>query len=96
MELNVEQHQAFAPGLEAFMAYVKDCVKTDGLGKKYDAQEFRRLIDAFGTELASHLGQEIETLLALERYDVKVLKGEFKRWDAMQQQGDKVCCALAF
>lgn len=94
MKQNVEQHHAFTPGINSFVKYVNDCVKTDGSGTQYDAHEFRRLIDAFGLELATHLGQEIETLLALEKYDVRLLKREFKRWDEVQQRTDKVCYSL--
>ncbi|KAM0263355.1 hypothetical protein ACHAQJ_001211 [Trichoderma viride] len=90
MERNFEQHHAFAPGLEAFNVYVQDCIRTDGPSQKYDSTRFRSLIDVFGTDLALHLKQEIDTLLVLEKYDVKMLKAEYKKWDAVQQRNDKV------
>lgn len=96
MGQNIQQHQAFSPGLDDFMAYVKECVKTDGSGRQYNAQQFRHLIDVFGTELALHLEQEIETFLSLEKYDTKILKREFKRFDEVQQNTDKVSCNVPF
>lgn len=91
MERNIKQHNSFAPGFEAFVAYVGECVERDDSWKKYSVEKFQVLINAFGGELASHLEQEIGTLLELEKYDVKVLKREYKKWDASQQQNDKVC-----
>ena len=96
MERNVEQHRAFTPGFEKFVIYVKDCVKVDEIMEKYDAKEFQRLIDSFGGELVTHLKQEIETLLALEKYDITALRKEYEKWDIVQQKFDKVCFIQPF
>ena len=91
MERNVEQHHAFTPGFEKFVIYVKDYVKVDEIVEKYDAKDFQSLVDSFGGELVTHLKQEIETLLALEKYDITALRKEYEKWDIVQQKFDKVC-----
>lgn len=67
MERNVEQHEAFLPVLDTFGQYVQDCLNKT---KKFDSKEFIRLIDAFAPVLSTHLKEEIDTLLALGKYNV--------------------------
>jgi hypothetical protein len=66
MAANVEQHHAFQPALDAFMAYVRDCAA----GKQaYDGDRIVALIDAFGKILSNHLADEIPTIMSLRRFD---------------------------
>jgi Hemerythrin HHE cation binding domain len=89
MDANIEQHHAFLPGMQAFLAYVKEC-KKENSAEKYDKVKFVQLIDSFGPLLAKHLADEIETLLALENYDTKAIKEAFIKFDLKMREGDKV------
>lgn len=89
MKRNIEQHQAFVPGMHAFLAYVKECKKHES-SPKFEASRFVQLIDAFGSVLARHLQEEIETLLALDKYDIKAIKVAYINFDLQMRQGDKV------
>ena len=83
MAANVEQHRAFHPGLDAFVAYVKDCEA----GKQtYDGDKIVALIDAFGKILSDHLTDEIPTILDLRRFGVEKIESFPK---AMDEQGEK-------
>lgn len=74
MTPNVDQHAAFHGGLEAFLAYL-DAVQA---GKdKYDGEKLRGIIDSFMPVLRAQLVDEIQTLLALERYEDK---GDWAAW----------------
>ena len=90
MDTNIEQHHAFLPGMQDFLAYVKECKKGDCAGK-FDRVKFVQLIDSFGPLLAKHLTDEIETLLELEKYDIKAIKEAYIRFDLKMRKGDKVC-----
>jgi hypothetical protein len=70
MEVNIEQHHAFVPGIEALKNYLDGCAaKTI----QYDGDKVVELIDAFGHILREHLAAEIDTLLGLQRFgDVKM------------------------
>lgn len=68
MKPNVEQHAAFHGGLEAFLAYL-DAVKAGG--EEYDGERLRGIIDSFMPVLRTHLFDEIQTLLALDKYEDK-------------------------
>ncbi|KAM7187697.1 hemerythrin HHE cation binding domain containing protein [Rhypophila sp. PSN 637] len=69
---NLEQHKAFHGGLEHFMDYVADLQA----GKeKYDGKKVLELIDSFGQVLTEHLGDEIPTLLGLNKYSA-IFTGE--------------------
>lgn len=57
MQANVEQHQAFTPGFEAFDAFVRTCQP-----ENYDGTRIKELVDAFATTLHR---VEIETTGAL-------------------------------
>ncbi|KAF2640053.1 hypothetical protein P280DRAFT_480549 [Massarina eburnea CBS 473.64] len=64
MQRNVEQHQAFTPGLEKFHEYTKTCAP-----KNYDSGKIRELVEGFAEPLTRHLHDEIETLRALNQCD---------------------------
>lgn len=91
MERNVEQHAAFLPSLTTFKQYAEDCLE----GKKeFDSKFFTGLIDAFATILATHLKEEIDTLLDLgkykEKYDAEELKKAYLALAADAKNADKV------
>jgi hemerythrin-like domain-containing protein len=69
MEGNVEQHNAFEPGLKALGDYATSTSIEDYNGKKVQS-----IIDDFGHILSTHLADEIPTLLALEKYDDKAIR----------------------
>lgn len=75
MEKNVEQHHAFAPGMEKFENYVK-AVKEGKEG--FDAEKVRSLIDNFGPILTQHLKEEIESLEELDKFGDKV---DWVKWN---------------
>ncbi|KAH6890659.1 hemerythrin HHE cation binding domain-containing protein [Thelonectria olida] len=65
MDTNVEQHHAFQTGVEAFKAYINDCIA----GREtFDGAKVVRIIDGFGETLTKHLADEIPTLLKLREY----------------------------
>ena len=49
-----------------------------------------QLIDSFGPLLVKHLADEIETLLELEKYDIKAIKEAYIHFDLKMREGDKV------
>lgn len=63
MEVNVAQHKAFDSGLEAYYKYASEATP-----ETYDGYEFRKIIDSFAPVLIKHLTEEIDTLLALDKY----------------------------
>lgn len=66
MEGNVTEHAAFHDGVETFRAYLEAVVA----GREaFDAGTVRGLVDGFMPTLRTHLAGEIQTLLALERYE---------------------------
>jgi hemerythrin-like domain-containing protein len=64
METNVGQHAAFGKGLETWEKYVKEVRAEEYYGKKMQS-----LIEAFGNIFATHMSDEIDTLLGLASYD---------------------------
>lgn len=69
MEVNVSQHEVFHDGIDKYNKYVRDCLK----GKeKYDGRELVAIIDEFGSALATHLNEEIPTILRLAKYGDKM------------------------
>lgn len=72
MDVNVGQHAAFHGGLDTFIDYVKEVLAGK---KKYDGQEIVRLIDVFGSVLATHLNDEVPTIVGLERFGLEKMKG---------------------
>lgn len=91
MDQNVEQHHAFLPGMDAWTQYASDCM-TDG-SQRFDAVHFKKLIDGFAPQLVSHLTEEIQTLLALDKYDIAEVKKAWHNFDKhIQGEGNIVCC----
>lgn len=88
MEGNIEQHHQFEPGLEALKKYALETKIED-----YTADDLRAVIDSFGTILQTHLNEEIETLLSLDKYDSDKLKA---CWDATHQYVLKTCDTVRF
>jgi hypothetical protein len=88
MERNVEQHHAFLSGMEAWAKYTSECMQGS---ENFDAIRFRNLIDQFAPQLAIHLSEEIQTLLALDKYDIAGVKRAWHRFDKhMQKKADVV------
>ncbi|RFU80058.1 hemerythrin hhe cation binding domain-containing [Trichoderma arundinaceum] len=79
MDQNIEQHHVFHQGLEDYNAYVRSCLNGT---EKYNGSRLVAIIDGFGQQLASHLAQEISTLLDLRKYGDKMDKFEkkFEEW----------------
>jgi hypothetical protein len=77
MAINQAQHASFHGGLEKLGEY---CIKTSPADYSYVT--FRRMIDAFATQLFKHLNEEIPTILALRQYPSKDLK---KIWARTEQ-----------
>lgn len=86
MERNVEQHEAFLPGLEELGMFVK----RTAVGE-FDAQKLCGIIDRFGHVLTTHLREEIGTLLELKAYDGVALKKAYLEFDEKLRDGEKVC-----
>lgn len=92
MDGNIEQHLAFHPGLDAWAEYTSDCKKGT---QKFDAAQFTKLIDDFATVLITHLGDEIPTLLALDKYDIAAVKQAWRDLDTWYlSHVDEVSCPL--
>lgn len=76
MAHNVEQHQAFEGGLDAWKTYLESIQSKKDV---YTATRFRGHIDAFREALQKHLEDEIDTLLTLAQYpacDIEALAEE--------------------
>lgn len=59
--------------------------------QKFDATRFKELIDGFAPQLVQHLGEEIPTLLGLDKYNIADVKKAFQRWDKhVQSEADIV------
>ena len=77
---NVEQHEAFMPGLKALEKYVKELEE----GKDtYDGERIRRLVADFMPSFVSHLSDEIPTIEALDKYADKI---DWKEFDVKVHQ----------
>jgi len=91
---NHAEHELFLPGLFKFDIWVSG-VKDNG--KEYNGEELRKLIDAFGEPLETHLRNEIVLLHGLE-------KDEGIDWDLMgktmaqhsKKVADRVCLCEIF
>jgi len=94
MEKNIEQHHAFYPGMEAWAKYTTECMKKES-SQKFNAAQFKKLIDGFAPQLVKHLGEEIPTLLALDKYDIAAVKKAFQNFDKkIQASADVVSTKL--
>jgi len=94
MEKNIEQHRAFDTGLTVFEGYIYKLTP-----EKYDAVELKRLLDGFAKVLVVHLSDEIQTLLALQKYGGEKLAPIFENFNngVMKAVKDKhrlLPCAL--
>jgi hemerythrin-like domain-containing protein len=87
MEGNIEQHRAFDRGLQVFEQYIYKLKPED-----YDGKELKRLLEGFSGVLVEHLSDEIQTLLALEKYGGEKLGVVFKNFNdkVMGSVKDKV------
>jgi hemerythrin-like domain-containing protein len=66
MDVNTNEHTLFHDKIEQFGKYLKEVIQ----GKeKLDGEKVKSLIDSFMPELHTHLGNEIDTLVSLEKYD---------------------------
>jgi hypothetical protein len=83
MERNIEQHHMFEPGLTALLNY---SIMTSV--EEYRAEDLRKVIDSFGDILQTHLHDEIDTLLSLEKNDSNALR---RAWEEKHQCVLKTC-----
>ncbi|KUJ07940.1 uncharacterized protein LY89DRAFT_742239 [Mollisia scopiformis] len=65
MEVSVEQHHAFLPGLAAYKEYLSGCTNKPDT---FSGTRLISIIDSFAPELLIHLSDEIPTLLALSKF----------------------------
>ncbi len=72
MDTSLDQHHAFEEGLKRFGEYVYS-VKAD----EWDRETFKVLLDNFLPALTTHLREEIQTLLDLDKYGGEQLKKAF-------------------
>ncbi|KAF9697978.1 hypothetical protein EKO04_004119 [Ascochyta lentis] len=83
MQGNVDQHRAFEAGLMEMTQYVEG-VRNGAVMYKWE--ELKRLIDGYANILTTHLHDEIESLIKLERCDGEKLK---KRFAMTAEEGAK-------
>lgn len=83
MHGNVEQHRAFEAGLLEMTQYV-DSVRNDT--QAYEWERLKRLIDGYANVLTTHLHEEIESLINLEKCDGDKLR---KRFAMTAEEGAK-------
>ena len=91
MDTNLEQHHAFEEGLKRFGEYVYS-VKAE----EWDRERFKGLLDSFLPALTTHLREEIQTLLDLDKYGGEKLKKAFSDMEKKILNGplDAVCFTL--
>ena len=75
MEANIDQHRAFAEGIDAFG---KHCDALVAGTETFTGKRVVQLIDSFGPTLSQHLTEEIDTLLGLERFGDEKMKDVLK------------------
>ncbi|KUJ16904.1 uncharacterized protein LY89DRAFT_585163, partial [Mollisia scopiformis] len=78
MERNIKQHEAFHGGLDEFEKYISNVKVED-----WDAGKLLKIVDGFGEALSLHLGEEIQSLLALEEYGGEKLE---KAWADLEKK----------
>lgn len=66
MQANVEQHAGFDSGLAEMVKWAKAVAAGE---ETYDGAELKRRIDVFAPLLTSHLHEEIDTLIKLDKCD---------------------------
>lgn len=92
MEANITQHHAFEKGLKEFEAYIYNAKP-----ENYNGKEVKTMLDRFGEILVVHLSDEIQTLLALERYGGKKLGPIWAKFNEriLAQVKDRVRCSFS-
>jgi hemerythrin-like domain-containing protein len=92
MEVNIEQHRAFDAGLQIFEDHIYKLTP-----ERYDGVELKKLLDGFANVLVVHLSDEIQTLLALQKYGGEKLGVVFENFNkkVMASVKDKVCSSLS-
>jgi hypothetical protein len=88
--VNVEQHNAFHPQLKQLLTY-----STDTNPHNYVAGAIRKIIEEMAPSFHQHLGEEIDSLLALQSYNGEALLKVYKRCVAEATKQDKASCVLA-
>ncbi len=88
MDVNVQQHRAFAQGLAELKTYL-DSVEAGG--EKYDGQRVVDILDSFAPVLVQHLTEEIETLTRLRRFGPEKMRDIRKLMD--KEADATVVCA---
>lgn len=73
MDGNVQEHAAFQTGMQKFAEYLEEVKER----KQELLKEKKSLLDSFLPQLHSHLVQEVDTLVKLEKYDDKV---DWNQW----------------
>jgi len=91
MAHNIEQHEAFLPGLAALKTYVTACLDP-AEPETFSGKKYQEIVQAFAPILSEHLADEIKTLRALDACgaDAAKLKAEFLIFDAKMREGEKV------
>jgi len=91
MQTNIEQHRAFDAGLQIFEDHIYKLTP-----EKYDGVELKRLLEGFAEVLVVHLSDEIQTLLALQKYGGDKLGAVFENFNkkVMDSVKDKVCSSF--
>ena len=85
LEVNVEQHHAFEPGLKELLAFANDTRPED-----YKPEMIQSIINSFATPLQGHLHGEITTLLSMRPYDGEGLLQVYRKCEATAGEQDKV------
>lgn len=85
MTQNVEQHRAFTPGFARFEEYCRTCPPAE-----YDGEKLKELVEGFAEPLTRHLGDEIETLRALDKYDSVRVRQAYQRFEKSLMATDNV------
>jgi hemerythrin-like domain-containing protein len=95
LKSNVDQHHTFQPALQELLEYSQ----TTEPGE-YRGEEVRGLVERLAPAFQGHLRDEIDTLLAMQRYAGDAGKGEallevYKAAEAEAGKQDKVCRTLS-
>lgn len=88
MEININQHAAFEAGVERFRIYVFQTTPDT-----FDGARLKEIVNSFGSILAQHLAEEIESLLGLDKFGGDKLEKSYRDLDAkiIASITDKVC-----
>ncbi|USP78801.1 hypothetical protein yc1106_06075 [Curvularia clavata] len=75
MQANVAQHEGFEGGMADMVKWAKAVAAGE---EKYDGEELKRRIDVFAPLLTTHLHEEIDTLIGLDKCDSKQVEKAMK------------------